>query len=141
VVNVQNTTALFVFGPRVSHHMSRFTPYGQVLFGVACMANSRRVNAVTDATETGLLGVTTNNLFPGPRATDSGSVDRFPIGLRHDGGTAGGGIDIKINKHIGFRPVAVDYLLTRFQSLTTGKQYNQNNLRASAGIVFTFGAQ
>jgi hypothetical protein len=138
VVNVQNTTALFVFGPRVSHHMSRFTPYGQVLFGVACMANSRRVNAVTDATETGLLGVTTNNLFPGPgqqiaaRLTDSQSA--FAM-------TAGGGIDIKINKHIGFRPVAVDYLLTRFQSLTTGKQYNQNNLRASAGIVFTFGAQ
>src|SRR6266481_1157257 len=40
-VNVENTTALFVFGPRFSHQMSRFIPYAQALFGVAYAANSR----------------------------------------------------------------------------------------------------
>ena len=49
----------------------------------------------------------------------------------------GGGIDIPINKSFQFRPVEIDYLMTRFTN-----QFNnssQNNFRYSAGVNFTFG--
>jgi hypothetical protein len=137
IVHVEDTTVLFVFGPRVSYHWKRCTPYGQVLFGGADQLVSRRVYAVTDLNTPVLPVVTPANLFPGPGqpviARISSSQAAFAM-------TAGGGIDLKMNKHVSFRPVAVDYLLTRFPSLTTGKNYNQNSLRATAGFVFTFGA-
>jgi hypothetical protein len=34
--------------------------------------------------------------------------------------TAGGGLDIKINRHMSFRPIAVDYYLTKLRSLPVG---------------------
>src|SRR5438046_9758140 len=48
----------------------------------------------------------------------------------------GGGIDIPINKTISFRPVQIDYLLTRYNNPFT-KTNNQNNLHYSVGVVFT----
>ena len=53
----------------------------------------------------------------------------------------GGGLDIKINKHAAFRPVALDYFLTRLYNPVNSNDHNQNNLRYSAGINFTFGGQ
>ena len=44
----------------------------------------------------------------------------------------GGGIDLKLSKHLWLRPVQVDYLLTRFGSAT------QNQPRISTGLVFCF---
>jgi hypothetical protein len=55
--------------------------------------------------------------------------------------TAGGGLDIKLNKHVSFRPIGLDYYLTRFQNLRTLGDNNQNNLRYTAGFNFMFGAQ
>jgi hypothetical protein len=139
IVNVQNTTAFFLFGPRVSYrNKSRFTPYGQVLWGGAYRAVSTRVNAVTDLTTPALPVVSPATLFPGPlqpvtaRLTDSQGA--FAL-------AAGGGLDIRIHKHFSFRPVSVDYVLTRFPSLSTGRRDNQNSIRASAGFIFTFGEQ
>jgi hypothetical protein len=140
IVNVQDTTATFLFGPRISYrNKSRFTPYGQVLFGVAYRAISTRVGAVTDLTAPVLPVVgEPSGLFPGPlqpitaRLTDSQSA--FAL-------AAGAGLDIRINKHFSFRPVSVDYVLTRFPSLSTGSNENQNSLRASAGVIFTFGGE
>jgi hypothetical protein len=60
---------------------------------------------------------------------------------------AGGGLDIRINKHIAFRPFCADYYLTRMPSLPdlamTGNNNNtnKNNFRASGGVVFMFGAK
>ena len=48
----------------------------------------------------------------------------------------GGTLDIRLNKTVMFRPIQLDYFLTRVNN-----SYNQNNLRYGAGIVFTFGAQ
>jgi hypothetical protein len=53
--------------------------------------------------------------------------------------TAGGGLDIRIKKHLTLRPIAVDYYLTRLQNLRTLGDNNQNNIRASAGVTFWFG--
>ena len=51
----------------------------------------------------------------------------------------GGGLDWKLSKRFSFRPVSVDYVLTRFPSFFTWENKNQNSLRAGAGIIFTFG--
>jgi len=48
----------------------------------------------------------------------------------------GGGVDIPINRTITFRPVEVNYLLTRFSNPFT-KTNNQNNFRYAVGVVFT----
>jgi hypothetical protein len=49
----------------------------------------------------------------------------------------GGGFDYRINNRFSLRPLQVDYLLTRFREGTPSDQ-NQNNLRASTGIVIHF---
>ena len=54
---------------------------------------------------------------------------------------AGGGLDIKVSKHIALRPIGADYYLTRIPSLLTGDTSNRNNFRYSAGINFLIGAQ
>ena len=54
---------------------------------------------------------------------------------------AGGGLDIKVSKHMAFRPIGADYYLTRLPSLLTGNTSNRNNFRYSAGVNFLFGAQ
>jgi peptidoglycan-associated lipoprotein len=51
--------------------------------------------------------------------------------------TIGGGVDYRINHRLSFRPLQVDYLMTRFPEGTTSNQ-TQNNLRASTGIVIHF---
>jgi outer membrane protein OmpA-like peptidoglycan-associated protein len=140
IVNVEDTTATFLFGPRISYRnkSSRFTPYGQVLFGVAYRAISTRVGAVTDLTAPALPVVSPADLFPGPlqpitgRLTDSQNA--FAL-------AAGAGLDIRIKRHFSFRPVSADYVLTRFPDLSTGRRANQNSLRASAGFIFTFGGE
>ena len=65
---------------------------------------------------------------------------------------AGGGLDIRISKHVSFRPVEVDYYLTRASHLeaelanianntpvVTGGNSNRNNFRYAAGVNFLFG--
>jgi hypothetical protein len=53
----------------------------------------------------------------------------------------GGGLDWRFNKHFGFKPVEVNYVLTRFPNLSTGDRSNQNSIAASAGFLFTWGAR
>ncbi len=53
----------------------------------------------------------------------------------------GGGLDIKINKHVSFRPISLDYMLTRLQNIRSLNDNNQHNLRFMSGFNFTFGAQ
>jgi hypothetical protein len=140
VVNVQNTTAFTLAGPRASYRRhGRFTPYAQVLFGAAYRAVSRKVNVVTDLNTPVLPVISPGNLFPGPGEAITARVNATQNG--YFAMTAGGGLDVKFNKHVSFRPVAVDYVLTRFPNLTTGSNQNQNSLRATAGVIFTFGAE
>ena len=53
------------------------------------------------------------------------------------GMTLGGGVDYRLNNRFSLRPLEIDYLMTRFPEGTSGQQ-NQNNLRASTGIVIHF---
>jgi hypothetical protein len=49
----------------------------------------------------------------------------------------GGGVDVRISKHLGLRLGEFDYVGTRFSNYW--EAHNQNNFRYSAGFVFTFG--
>jgi hypothetical protein len=54
--------------------------------------------------------------------------------------TAGGGVDWKLNHTIGIRIIQTEYLYSQFLNAATGSNSNhQNNLRISAGILFSFG--
>src|SRR5437762_2516445 len=55
--------------------------------------------------------------------------------------TTGGGLDIKLTKHMTLRPIGLDYYMTRLQNLRSQSDNNQHNLRYTTGINFTFGAQ
>jgi opacity protein-like surface antigen len=50
--------------------------------------------------------------------------------------TAGGGIDVKVSRHLAIRPVQAEYFLTK---IPDGLNNRQDNFRFSAGIVFRFG--
>jgi hypothetical protein len=139
IINADNTTAFYLFGPRVSYrNHSRFTPYAQIVFGGATRTVSRQLDVLTGSNIPVFPGVSPPDLFPGANthitAQVSASQTAFAMAV-------GGGLDWKIGKHFSFRPVSVDYVLTRFPSILTGNNQNQNSIRASAGVVFTFGAQ
>lgn len=50
--------------------------------------------------------------------------------------TAGGGIDLKVSKHVSLRPLQAEYFMTK---IPDGLNNRQNNFRYSAGISFLFG--
>jgi membrane-associated protease RseP (regulator of RpoE activity) len=69
------------------------------------------------------------------------SASALGSGASQDGfaGAFGGGVIIPIKGHIGFR-FSADYVFSR-HNVTGGPSVTQNNMRASAGIVFTFGGR
>ena len=75
-------------------------------------------------------------LFGGAHVADTGvfgsstSQNAFAM-------TIGGGLDLNATRHLAIRVGQVEYLLTRFEE-SPGNRMTQNNIRASAGIVFRF---
>jgi len=130
-----STTFSFLFGPRLSYGRSKkFDPYFHVLFGGQHGTSSIAADSI----------LVVNPLVNAPSASGryKGSQTTFAMAV-------GGGIDIKLGKAVTFRPVQVDYYLTRFEApevvVPTGSNLktarNQNNFRYATGIQFTFGAQ
>jgi opacity protein-like surface antigen len=122
-ISLDSTVANFLLGPRVSaRKWSRITPYFQTLFGGVYATTSTAVPVL-------------------------GLVDSIPLGFNLRATrqqtafamTAGGGLDIKISKHVSFRPVQLEYFLTRLHDYRSGTDNNQNNLRFCSGFNFTFG--
>ena len=138
IVNVQNTTAFAYGGPRFYYRRHRLSPFGQVLFGAAFRRVSTEVTALTSIDTPNLPVVSPSNLFPGPLAVVTarltGSQNAFSM-------RTGGGLDYRVSRHFSVRAVEVDYILTRFPSLSTGSRENQSSIAASAGVIFTFGEQ
>jgi len=94
----------FTAGPRFSFSFHRrFAPFAQGLFGAAHGFNS---------------------YFP-VAAGPTGAATDFAM-------IVGGGFDVRIARHVAFRPIEADYFLTR---LPNGVNAAQNNLRLSAGVV------
>lgn len=50
--------------------------------------------------------------------------------------TAGGGIDVKLSKHVSLRPVQAEYFQTK---IPDGINNRQNNFRFGGGIMLRFG--
>src|SRR5262245_52995856 len=138
IINVQNTTAFAYGGPRFYYRRHRIAPFGQILIGGAFRHVSKEVTALTDPGTPVLPVASPANLFPGPDAVVTARLtnSQNAFSMR-----TGGGLDYRVSKHFSVRAVEVDYILTRFPSLSTGFRENQNSIAASAGIIFTFGAQ
>jgi len=72
-------------------------------------------------------------LFGGIWTTDgighSGSENNFAL-------TAGGGIDLKVSRHVSVRPVQAEYFMTKIPDNLNNRQ---NNLRLGAGVVVRLG--
>jgi hypothetical protein len=139
IINAQNTTAFVYAGPRVYFRKGRMLhPFAEVLFGAAFRRLSTGVTALTDINTPTIPAVSPQNLFPGPltvvNARLTASENAFSMKV-------GGGLDWRLNHHFSFRPVEVDYVLTRFPNTLTAVRENQGSFAASAGIIFTFGAQ
>ncbi|MBB6147305.1 outer membrane protein OmpA-like peptidoglycan-associated protein/opacity protein-like surface antigen [Silvibacterium bohemicum] len=106
---------LYLFGPRISfRNYSRVTPFVQALFGGVY---------ASDVTLSGCTGAA---------CTPLPAQNAFAL-------TAGGGLDIRVSRHVSIRPVQAEYLMTRFADTVTNAGDMQNNIRLSAGLVFSFG--
>jgi outer membrane protein OmpA-like peptidoglycan-associated protein len=116
-VDVDNANAAvlsYLFGPRLSFRShERFTPFVQALFGGVHANKIVLRNCNSNCT-----------LLP--------DEDSFAM-------TAGGGLDIKLRRHLAIRAIQAEYLMTRFKDYDTGATATQNDMRLSAGIVFRFG--
>ena len=128
--NVDSTVVNFVAGPRFTYHNhSRFVPFGQVLFGGAYATASAQIDVLGSAIlPPGLIAPT--SLSARINASNTG----FAM-------FAGGGLDIKVSKHMAFRPIGADYYLVRLPTFLSGNDANRSNFRYSAGVNFLFGAK
>lgn len=105
-VNVSAHT--FMFGPHFAYRKAGgFTPFAHVLLG-GMRASERYLDSKT---------------APGGL---SQAATKFAAAF-------GGGIDIKVHKHVAVRIFQADYVVTPFLGL------RQDNIRLTAGIVFRFG--
>ncbi len=138
--HIDTTLTNFLFGPRVSiRKWSRVTPYFEFLWGGVYGASSTAVE-IPVGTPT-LPIVIPPGLVPTPYQTGYESGLRVKRDQTAFAMTIGGGLDIKINKHASFRPIGLEYFMTRLQNWSDLQDRNQNNLRYTAGVNFTFGAQ
>lgn len=116
-VNVNNANSAvlsYLFGPRLSYRRyDRFTPFAQVLFG-GVHANEIVLDNCTFSCV----------LLP--------AESSFAM-------TAGGGLDVRVSRHLAIRPIQAEYMMTRFTNYDTGAAGTQNDMRLSAGVVFRFG--
>jgi len=127
-VQLDSTIANYLAGPRISFNRgSRIVPYFQVLVGGVYATTSAEAPLAPIMQDAGVI--------------PSGTTIRATRQETAFGMTAGGGLDIKISKHVSFRPIQVEYFLTRLENLRTLNDNSQNNLRYSAGVNFMFGGE
>jgi outer membrane protein OmpA-like peptidoglycan-associated protein/opacity protein-like surface antigen len=106
----------YLGGPRLSYRgHERITPFAQILFGGI---HASQVTLSSGCTAAGCTPLPAENKFAM---------------------TAGGGLDIKVRQHFAIRIIQAEYLMTRFDDLTTGSAATQNDMRLSSGIVFRLG--
>src|SRR5262249_31061827 len=106
-LNVDTTVINFVGGPRVTfHNRSRFIPFAHALFGGAYSTASLPIGGT---------------ILPSGIIVPPGLPVAARFNASHTGFAmlAGGGLDIKLSRHVAFRPVGADYYLTRLPSFLT----------------------
>jgi len=114
VADASGNAFTYMAGPRLSFRKYRVTPFAQVLAG--------GIHA---------SAVTLSNCA-GPLCASLPMENSFAM-------TAGGGIDLRVHRHINLRLVQAEYMMTNFANLSTGVRDTQNDIRLSSGVVFGFG--
>jgi Outer membrane protein beta-barrel domain len=124
--HVDQTLFGYMFGPRVNMRFGRVTPFVETLFGASHDSRSFKVPNTTI-----VVGKETIS----QRIVNDATA--FSMAL-------GGGIDLPINRHLAFRPIKLDYYMTRFQPIfieglgNINRNRNQSNLLYSTGFNFRF---
>jgi Outer membrane protein beta-barrel domain len=114
--NSQGNMFTYLFGPVVRLPISKVAPFGEILFG----------------------GSNTNGYVNLTRAIGAGGGTIAAAPTQHPYTMAvGGGLDINLSRHFAFRPIEIDYLLTRYSNPITNVN-NQNNFRYLAGVIYKF---
>ena len=105
-------------------------PFAQALFGGA--------RATSSASFTLLDGILPPFVPPGTviPTTATFQVERTGFAM-----LLGGGLDIRVGKHVALRPIGADYYFTRLPSFITGIDNSKHHFRYSAGVNFLFGAR
>jgi OmpA family len=67
-----------------------------------------------------------------PQLTGTNSQNSFAFAV-------GGGVDVVFSRHVAWRFVQVDYLMTNFSGAALGVEARQDNLRLGSGIVIRLG--
>src|SRR5690242_20272885 len=117
-LNIDTTVTSLTAGPRFTYHNhSRFTPFVHVLFGGSWGSTSYPI--------TGAVLPGGSTILP-PGTPFSARIIASNSGFAM---FAGGGLDVRVSKHIAIRPVGADYFLTRSSTLFTGNDTNRNNFR------------
>lgn len=128
----------YLFGPRVFFNKAGVvSPFFEFFAGGVHNSRSFSIpNSLLPSPLPGIRGVTET---PGITSTKFASTQNAAALL------TGGGIDIRLNHLIGFRPIELDYLPTHFSPFNVpglghvNSTKWQQNLRYSAGLVFRFG--
>jgi opacity protein-like surface antigen len=142
-ISIDTTLSNYLFGPRVSLRYSRIRPYFQMLLGGAHASTSIPVSLLVPPDS----GPQASNpiYIPGLGNLPVGPGQPVTARLGHSqtafAYTLGGGLDIKINKWVSFRPIALEWMLTRLQNIRSLEDHNQHHLRYSTGFNFTLGAR
>lgn len=137
-VHLDTTLVNFLFGPRISIRKSRLIPYFNFLMGGVHAGTSANINVNLPPNATppiyipGVPTVPTAGGAVTVRAVASQTAFAFALG---------GGMDIKINHHLAFRAIGLDYYMTRLQNLRSQQDKNQDHIRVTTGFNFTFGGQ
>ena len=128
---LDNKQAHFLLGPRFAYrNHSRFTPFGEVLFGGGEASVS---TSVADVPLVPTVLPSTSITIP-----DNVSV-RLTASRTSFAMMAGGGLDIRLSKHFAYRLFDADYYLTRPISFISGGNVNKNNFRVTTGVALTWG--
>ena len=124
---LDSTIANYLAGPRITVHRGSIMPYFQVLVGGAYATSSISAPLAAPTQDAGVV-------LPGTTIRATRQENAFAM-------TAGAGLDIKISKHVSFRPIQVEYFLTQLGNLRAFNDNSQNNIRYSAGFNFMFGGE
>jgi len=129
-VHIDTTLVGYNFGPRVTwRNGSRWMPFGEILFGATTAHRSFKVPGLE-------VNPVSGNTFD--------LETRFANTARAFSMLVGGGLDVKVNKNVSFRPIKLDYYMTRFQPIfieglgDPNRNRNQNNLIYGTGFNFRF---
>jgi len=126
--HVDQTLFGYMFGPRGTLRFGRINPSFETLFGATHDSRSFRGQPVT------LVGNGTSITLP----------QRFVNEAHAFSMLIGGNLDLAVNDHLAFRPIKLDYYMTRFQPIfipnlgNANRNRNQSNLLYSTGFNFRF---